>query len=235
LSKEPLDSGSSVERYGRIRELVQRELASSAHDMEHVERVYRLCLHIAHDESDVDLDVLRTAALLHDIARVREDRDNSRNIDRAILGAETAGSILRDLGDSEDRIERVKHCVMAHRFRSTTEAKTKEAKILSDADKLDVLGAIGVARSFMIAGQYGQRIFSDAPVEEYTKNNLADGKPIGRIKDVSQHAPNLEFETKFRYIPNRLHTGKAKEIAKDRMRFMVKFFERLQREIQGEE
>jgi uncharacterized protein len=222
------------EKYQKIKEIVEKELSCSAHDMEHVMRVYNLCLHLAKDEPDIDLDILKTAALLHDIARVREDRDNSGNIDHAILGAEMAEKILRDFGYPEERIEHVKHCITAHRFRSGNEPKTREAKILFDADKLDAIGSIGVARSFMIAEQRGEKFYSDAPVDEYVKENLVGGRPDGRIKEISKHAPNLEFETKFKHIPDKLYTQKAREIAKQRIEFMKQFFERLKREINGE-
>lgn len=152
-------------RYQKIEETVARELSCSAHAMEHAMRVYNLCLHLTKYELNVDLDVLKTAALLHDVARVREFNDKTGSIDHSVLGAEMADKILRTLGYSE-KIAHVKHCIEAHRFRSKVKPKTREAKILFDADKLDVLGAIGVARSFMIAGQYGQKIYSDISIQE---------------------------------------------------------------------
>jgi len=219
------------EKYQKLKEIVEKELreASPAHDINHVIRVYNLCLHLAKYESDVDLDVLKTAALLHDVARVKEGRD----VDHAVLGAEMSEKILRELAYPKEKINLIKHCIIAHRFRSGNEPKTKEAKILSDADKLDVLGATGIARSFILAGEYGQKIYSDTPIDEYVKENLVGGKSDGRIKDPSKHAPNLEFETKFKYVPERLYTQKAKEIAKERLQFMKQFFERLKREVSG--
>lgn len=221
------------EKYQKIKKIVEKELSCSAHNMEHVLRVYNLCLHLAENESDVDLDILKTAALLHDIARVKEDKDDSGNTDHAILGAEMAEKILTDFGYSKDKIGAIKHCIVAHRFRSGNEPKTKEAKILFDADKLDVIGSIGIARSFIIAGQYGEKMYSDVPADEYIKDNLVDGKPNGRIKVISKHAPNLEFETKFKYIPNKLYTSKAKTIGEQRINFMKQFFDRLKKEING--
>jgi uncharacterized protein len=201
--------------------------------MEHVLRVYNMCLHLAEEESDIDLDILKTSALLHDIARAKEDKDDSGNIDHAILGAEMAENILKDFGYSRDKIEAIKHCIVAHRFRTGNEPKSKEAKILFDADKLDVIGSIGIARSFMIAGQYGEKMFSNVPIDEYIKDNLVDGKPNGRIKIISKHAPNLEFETKFINIPNKLFTAKAKKIGEQRINFMKQFFDILNKDING--
>lgn len=193
----------------------EMEGASPAHDINHVMRVYNLCLKLAKHELCVDLDVLRTAALLHDVARAREDKDghvHTLNVDHAVLGAEMSDKILRELGYPEEKIERTKHCISAHRFRGGNPPKTIEAKILSDADKLDVLGATGIARSFTIGGENGQKIYSDIPTDEYIKENLADGRPDGRIIDPSKHASNLEFETKFRHIPDKLYTQKAREL-----------------------
>jgi len=221
-------------KYQKIEEIVAKELSCSAHAMEHVIRVYNLCLHLAKCESSIDLDVLKTAALLHDIARLKEFNDKSGSIDHSALGAEMADKILRTLGYSEEKIAHVKHCIAAHRFRGKVEPQTKEAKILFDADKLDVLGAIGVARSFMIAGQYSQKIYSETSIKEYMKENVIGEKADGMIIDISKHSPNLEFELKFKRIPERLYTQKAREMAKERMRFMEDFFEKLKREIKGE-
>ncbi len=221
-------------KYQKIKEIVERELSCSAHEMEHVMRVYNLCLHLAKYELGIDLDVLKTAALLHDIARVKEFKDKTGSIDHAVLGAEMAAEILKTLGYSEEKIACVEHCIAAHRYRSEVKPKTKEAKVLFDADKLDVLGAMGVARSFMIAGQYNQKIYSDIPIEEYLRDNVVRGKADGRIKDISKHAPNLEFELKFKHVPERLYTQEAREMAEERLRFVEGFFERLRMEMRGE-
>lgn len=221
-------------KYQKIEKTVARELSCSAHAMEHVMRVYNLCLHLAKHELNVDLDVLKTAALLHDIARVKEFNDKTGSIDHSALGAEMAEKIVGTLGYSEEKIAHVKHCIAAHRFRGKVKPQTKEAKILFDADKLDVLGAIGVARSFMIAGQYGQKIYSDISIQEYLKDNVVGEKADGRVRDISKHTPDLEFELKFKHILERLYTQKAREIAKERVQFMENFFEKLKREIKGE-
>jgi uncharacterized protein len=227
------------ERYRQLKKIAEKEMegASPAHDITHVMRVYNLCLELAKYEPKVDLDILRTAALLHDIARTKEDKDvraGFLHVDHAALGAERSAKILRELGYSEDKIERVKHCIASHRFRGENPPRTVEAKILSDADKLDVLGATGIARSFTIGGENGQKIYSDTPVDEYIKENLAGGRANGRIIDPSKHASNLEFETKFKHIPDKLYTQRAREIARERREYMRQFFERLKREIDGQ-
>lgn len=216
-------------KYQTLKSIVESELkhASPAHDIEHVMRVYELCLSLAGTDPTIDLDVLKSAALLHDIARMKEDRE----VDHAILGAEIAERVLKSLGYKEEKIQRIKHCIIAHRFRGENEPKTKEAQILSDADKLDALGAVGIARSFVLAGELHEKIHSDVKMDEYVKQNLARS---GRIKDLSKHAPNIEYETKLKRIPDRLYTPKAREIGQERLAFMEQFFYRLKREIKGE-
>lgn len=222
------------EKYRQLKEIAAKEMrdASPAHDINHVMRVYSLCLRLAEHEPDVDLEVLKSAALLHDIARTREDHEDQK-IDHAVLGAEMSEKILRELTYPEEKIKQIKHCIVAHRFRGRNKPKTKEAKILSDADKLDVLGATGIARSFIITGDIGQKFYSETPIDKYIKENLAGGKHNGRIKDVSKHAPNIEFETKFKHIPSQLYTDQARKIAKQRLEYMKQFFERLKSEIDG--
>ena len=222
------------DRYQRLRDIVESELSCSAHNMEHVIRVYNLCLFLVKDESSIDMEVLKTAALLHDIARIKEDEDDSGGIDHAVLGAEIAENILRDLDYPIKKIEQIKHCISAHRFRSSIKPKTKEAKILFDADKLDAIGAIGIARSFIIAGQYGEKTYSDVQIEEYIEENLVGGRSDGRIKDISRHAPNIEFELKFRNVPSKLYTPLAREIAEQKMKFMTMFYEILRIEMNGD-
>jgi uncharacterized protein len=226
-------------KYQQLRAIVEKEMegASPAHDVDHVMRVYDICLKLAKNYPSVDLEILKTSALLHDIARLREDKhghSHSLNVDHAVLGAEMSVEILKSLGYSDEKIERIVHCIRTHRFRGGNLPMTLEARILSDADKLDVLGATGIARSFTIGGECGQRIYSGIPVDEYVKKNFVGGKVNGRIIDSSEHSPNLEFETKFKQVPEKLYTEEARKIAEQRLGFMEQFFERLKKEIAGE-
>lgn len=219
-----------LEQYQILQEIVKKELSYAAHDLDHILRVYHLCMLLAEDQKDVNLEVLIPAALLHDIARRKEDEDVTGEIDHALAGAEMAGRILQNLGYEPSRIDAVRRCISAHRFRSGFTPETVEAKILFDADKLDVIGAVGIARSFMLAGEHGEKIYNEVPLDEYLHDNVG---PNGRIKDVSKHTANLEFELKLKRIPDRLYTEKAKEIAKKRIEYMENFFQTLSDEIHG--
>lgn len=213
----------------QIKTIVMDELSCSAHNMEHVMRVVDLCGMLAEYEEGVDSEILLVSALLHDIARVKEDKDTTGSIDHAILGAKMAGNILRELDYPDEEIEKVIHCIKTHRFRSGIGPKTIEAKILFDADKLDVLGAVGLARTYMMSGQYGQSI--DFDFENYSLEDNSNTN--GRLKDMSKHSPFIEFECKYKKIPDRLYTYKAKEIAAERLAFMDDFFKKLKDELRG--
>lgn len=218
------------ERYEKILKIVQKELTCSAHNLDHVFRVYNLCMLISKYEKDVDMEVLIPAALLHDIARVKESQDNTGEIDHAVLGGEMAVKILKELNYEEDKIDTIKNCIISHRFRTGNEPKTIEGKILFDADKLDVIGATGIARTFMLAGQFGQRLTGNSSINDYLKENTVEN---GRIKDLSKHTPFIEYEVKFKKIPQKLYTEKAKEIGNKRLKFMKEYFEKLNLEIDG--
>jgi uncharacterized protein len=212
-------------KYLKLLEIVEKELSGdSSHTVDHIQRVWQTAMQIAAEEKDVDLDVLKPAVLLHDIAKIKEDLDKSGKTDHALLGAEIAGEILKQRQYPRETIIKVQHCIQTHRFRSEREPVSIE----------DVLGAIGVARSFMIAGEHHERLYSFTPLKEYIADNLVDGKPSGRIKDILKHAPNLEFETKDIKIPAKLYTAKGRTMAKEKIKYMAEFFARLRSEIVGD-
>lgn len=217
-------------KYNKIIEVVKNRLSCSAHNLDHVFRVCNLCLLIAKREKDVNLEILIPSALLHDIARVEESKDKTGEIDHAILGSEMAEEILRELQYEDGKIENIKHCIITHRFRTGNEPNTIEAKILFDADKLDAIGASGIARTFMLAGQFGQRLTTNEPLNSYLKSNSVEN---GRLKDVSKHTPFIEYEIKFKKIPNKLYTKSAKEIGQERLKFMGEYFNTLKLEMDG--
>jgi len=216
----------------KIKEIMEKELSCSAHNLDHVMRVHNMCVFLSKYEENVDLDILVPAALLHDIARVIESQNKTGEIDHAILGGRMAEDILRNLDYEEEKIKKIKHCIVAHRYRSGNLPETIEAKILFDADKLDVIGSIGLARTFMIAGQFGQSISRNELTKDYISNNTSEN---GRIMDVSKHSPFIEYEFKFKKIPEKLFTQKAKEIGRSRLKFMDEFFRRLDLELEGVE
>ncbi len=215
-------------KYKKILAIVQEKLTCSAHNLDHVMRVYKLCLEIAESEKDVDMEILISAALLHDIARVEENNDNTGTVDHAVLGSYMAKEILKNIDYDDDKIEKIAHCIVTHRFRTGNEPKTIEAKILFDADKLDAIGAVGVARTFMLSGQCGQRLALNNSIDDYINSNTSEN---GRIRNWSKHSALIEYEVKLKKIPDKLYTNKAKEIGKERIKFMDDFFKQLKMEL----
>jgi uncharacterized protein len=220
-------------KYGEIQNTVEKELSCSAHGMDHTMRVYNMALHIAKNEKNVDLDILKCATLLHDIARVKEDNDNTGGTCHAEESAKMCVPILKKLGYIDERINKIKHCISAHRYKTDNKPETVEAKILFDADKLDSLGAIVILRAGMWMGRNGCSIFPKMSLEKYAKMNLAGGKLTGRIKNKSLHNIFYEHEIKGRKLIGVMHTKVAKKIAKQRFEFVDMFLERVKKETEG--
>jgi uncharacterized protein len=123
-------------------------------------------------------------------------------------------------------VEAVAHAIAAHRFRTDPQPATLEAQVLFDADKLDAIGAVGVARAFAYGGAQGQRLW--APIESVDRDRWdTEGD------DRAVHTPVHEFVVKLSRIRDRLFTSTARAIALDRHDAMVAFFERLSEEVQG--
>ncbi len=190
--------------------------AESGHDFDHVLRVLALAERIAQAEG-ADLEVVRAAALLHDLGRA-EERASGR--DHAIVGAERARQILA--GQPADKVEAVARAIAAHRFRSGPAPVTAEERALFDADKLDAMGAIGVARAFAHAGARGQRLWAATDVAR------AQGA------DTPHHTPVHEFVFKLAHLHERLTTATGRAIAAGRQEFMATLFAQLDAEVGGE-
>ncbi len=188
-----------------------------AHDFDHVLRVLRLAERVGTAEG-ADMEIVRIATLLHDIYRSQEMQGGGCH---AQAGAERVRQILS--GWASEKVEAVAHAIEAHRFRGGVRPKTLEAQVLYDADKLDSIGAIGVARAYMIAGKLGQRLWTEVPEDASAEKN-----PL-----TAEHSAPIEFEVKLRKVKDSLFTATAKEIAQERHRFMAEFFARLEEEVEG--
>lgn len=193
----------------------------SAHDFDHVLRVHALALRIAQAEG-ADAEIVSAAALLHDVARVEADR---LGVCHAEMGARQARDILR--GHPPDKVEAVAAAIASHRFRNAVKPPTLEARVLYDADKLDAIGAIGIARAYAIAGLRGQRLWS--PWAEAAHLD-ADARDLHN----ADHTPVREFQVKLSRLRDSLYTEKARVIADSRHRYMDDFFARLEKEVAGE-
>jgi uncharacterized protein len=209
--------------FEELYKLVKREMSTGgAHDFEHVERVLALAERLAEEEG-ANLEVVRFAALLHDIERAREDRGEVPC--HAIASAARAKKLLLERGMKEEFVERVAECIISHRFRNNTVPESLEAKVLSDADKLDATGAVGIARAYLFGGKYGQRVWEEEPKEKRFYPGMKG----------CEYSPRTEYELKLSKLAERMFTTSGKRIAERRCRFMKLFFEELEREVKGED
>jgi len=198
--------------------------ASGCHDWTHIERVRALAVRIGKKEK-ADLFVVEAAALLHDIGR-KAEMESGGLFCHAEKGAEIAGIILKKLGLGEGEMANIVHCVGSHRYRKSNAPETIEAKVLFDADKLDSIGAVGIARIFLFAGNAGARTL-------YTGNEkklARDGKDYSYTKEDSAL---LEYYKKLRFIYKKILTKEGKIIARERQEFMDGFFARFGKEIKS--
>jgi len=193
------------------------------HGFDHIQRVYRMAERLALAEG-ADLEIVRAAALLHDIEGSHPGEAERTN--HQYQSAERAVALLREEGWEDTRIAAVLHCIRAHRFRDDREPPaTLEAKVLFDADKLDVLGAIGVVRVLGYAFQAGQPAFAEPSLSFLGTGQAIPGEP---------HSAYHEHLFKLRKVRDRLFTTSAKAIAAQRHDFIEAFFSKLSSEFRGE-
>jgi uncharacterized protein len=197
------------------------EGSDSVHDFDHVLRVLALAERIGQAEG-ADLEIVRSAALLHDVGR---EQAEAAGLDHAAFAASRAREIL--MGQSSAKVEAVAHAIAAHRFRTDPGPGTLEARVLFDADKLDAIGAVGVARAFAYGGAHRQRLW--VPVEA-----VDIGRWENQGDDPTTHTPVHEFVVKLSRLKDRLFTPTGRAIAEERHVYMVAFFAQLDAEVQGE-
>lgn len=189
-----------------------------AHDWHHVRRVETNAHRLVRDRTDVDERVLGLAVLLHDIGRPGEEDGTVE--DHAEWGAREARQILGNLEDyrvAEETIDAVSHCIRAHRFSNDVEPQSAEARLLSDADNLDALGAIGLARTFSYGGAFG------TPIHDPSLPPDADDSSAGRTGANHLHKKIL-------HLPERMYTSEGRKLAEKRRTFVERFLERLEDE-----
>ena len=206
------------ETYDLIENYMLSCMEDSAHDKEHIYRVLFNALEIAKAENDIDYDVLITACLLHDIGR-REQFDDPA-LCHAIVGGEKAYRFLMEHGFEETFTQNVRHCIQTHRFRKSMEPESMEAKILFDADKLDVTGALGIARSLMYKGNVAEPIYNVLP-----DGTIGDGS--------NEEAPSFfkEYKFKLEKLYDKFYTARGAELAKKRQKIAMDYYESLYREV----
>lgn len=192
---------------------------AGSHDFSHTERVYNLAVKIAKAEK-ADLKIIKAAALLHDIARCKEEKGEIKC--HAETGAELAEEILKEINFPADKILKVKDCIKVHRYSKNLKANTKEEEILQDADRLDAIGAITIGRIF----QYSAKQNRPAHTPNIPPRQVYDTQK-------STSAINHFYEKILKITPDTFKTQKAKKIAKKRYDFTKKFVDQFIKEWEG--
>lgn len=164
----------------------------SAHGWEHAKRVNCLALTIA-DSEGADEVTVSLGAVLHDIGRKKESEGKVQ--DHAAWGAQEASKILTEYGYEDGTIEAVAHCVEAHRYSTGPEPETVEASVVTDADNIDAVGAVGIARTFAHGGGF------DGTVEHVQEKmlSLRDGMRTETGREIAEdrHRFTEEFLNRF--------------------------------------
>lgn len=197
-----------------------------SHDINHFFRVEKLAKRIGKEEK-ADLEILEAASLLFDIARNLEDKGKVK--DHAVAGSKIARNLLVRIDFPKEKINATCHTILTHRKSKGKKPKTIEAKILQDADYLDALGAIDVARilgSTFQSKKYRRPVFVD------------DGVRWGKLKE-------KEAKSAIHYLiyklnlskmqPKNFHTRLGRKIAEKRFKFARQFSEKFMAEWRGED
>ena len=196
------------------------EGTAACHDWDHTLRVRKNSRELLRELPEANALVVDAAVLLHDIGRPQEVASEGA-LCHAQLGADMARDILQRIGVTDEAfIAHVCDCIRTHRYRARqpeSKPATLEARIVYDADKLDSLGAVGLARSFHFASRIGARIHNTAEEalasESYSREDTA----------------YREYLVKLRHVPERMTTPSGRKLAQERAEFMHDFFRRMNR------
>jgi uncharacterized protein len=203
----------------RIKRRVKKALEGRdpAHDFQHILRVYKNAEMIARREG-ANIQILLPAVLLHDL--VVYPKGSAKTSKSADDSADIAERWLRSYGYPQDKIDKICYCIRTHSYSKRLTPSTLEGKILQDADRLDALGAIGIARTFSVGGSESRLFYN--PDDPFWKS----GRELNDRDWTLDH-----FQTKLLKLNKSMHTKTATEMAQERARFMELFIRQLQKEI----
>lgn len=193
----------------------------SAHDISHFRRVWMTARKIMiHHQAD-PLVVL-TACYFHDIVSLPKNHPERSQSSR-LAARKTRDILHRDFPDfPPDRFAAVEHAIEAHSFSAGIAPQSIEAKIVQDADRLEALGAIGLARVFAVSGALGVALFD-------AEDPFADARPLDDRAFALDH-----FQTKLLRLPDTMQTDVGRDLAQHNADFLVHFMAKLSAELQGD-
>jgi uncharacterized protein len=187
-----------------------------SHDLAHLQRVWSNVRRIQAREGG-DLEVLLAATVLHDCVAV--EKNSPLRAQASTLSAERAAAILADMGWPQPRIEQVTHAVMTHSYSAGLSPQSLEAKILQDSDRLDSMGAVGIARCFYVSGRMGSALYD-------VENPTAAGRDYRDNRFTIEH-----FQTKLLKLASGLQTGEGARLAALRHQRLASFLAEFMEEI----
>ncbi len=190
--------------------------SDASHNLGHFKRVWNVALSLS--EEDNDLLVILAASYFHDIVSYPKNHpDRSKSSKHAAI---RAGEILKQMNFPKEKIPHVQHCIEAHSFSANIMPETIEAKIVQDADRMEALGAIGLARTFYVAGLMGtEALFNDDDL-------MGEHRELDDKKYAVDH-----FQTKLLKLPGTMQTPKGKIEAQRRAQILHGFLSDLAREV----
>lgn len=191
-----------------------------SHDFTHLLRVWKNVSEISASEGG-DGEILLAAVLLHDCATI--EKNSPLRAEASRLSAEKAREVLKGLGWPEARIAAVTHAIEAHSYSAAVEPKSLEASILRDADRLDALGAVGVARCFYVAGRMASALYDP-------------GDPLAESRKLADNRFALDhFRVKLFKLESGIRTATGRRLARTRVERLSAFFDAFRDEIGAEE
>jgi uncharacterized protein len=198
--------------------LVPAAAQDAAHDREHIRRVVRSARRLAAAEG-ADLAVVVPAAWLHDCVVV--PKDSPQRSQASAIAAMAAGSFLRDIHYPEAHLAPIEHAIAAHSFSAAIQPRTVEARVVQDADRLDAIGAIGVARCLMLGGALGRRLYD--PDEPFPATREPDD-----LANTMDH-----FYLKLLRLADSMTTAAGRAEGRRRTAFMQQFLDQLRSELEA--
>ncbi|MDP9374288.1 MAG: HD domain-containing protein [Chloroflexota bacterium] len=207
--------------------LAREGSVDGTHDIDHIARTMALA-ETLHTREGGDLPTILAAVALHDIGQERERRDGG---DHALIGAEMAAELLTDTQFPQAAIPAVQRAIREHRTTGAIRPLPMEGRIVYDADKLDSLGAVGIARLYCITGLLGQRVYARTPDDLPRPTDPAVIRQLRKSRDYSS---SIEFELLLADLPDQLLTPTGRALARERHDYMRAFFTRLRQEVEGQ-
>jgi len=200
----------------------QDRLTDGSHDLGHFQRVWRVAREINRQEGDAaDELVLLASAYFHDLVSLPKNHPEREKSSR--MSADRAVQVLKERWDDfpQEKLEGVRHAIHAHSYSARVDPLTAEAKILQDADRMEAVGAIGLARVWYSAGQMNQTLF-------HGTDPLAEGRAADDQRYALDH-----FQLKLLRLPAMMNTATGRRMAEERAEYLREFLNRICLEIRG--